>query len=282
MNNLTPHTHQTITIVTNTTKTYKGVMKRYAKTTLANDPILTRESIVLHLQTLREADYSPSTINYDLERLSAEYLSKSDGDYEQRKHDLKKIKQLFHTKNLAADYSIKSIELDEIQKLIDQTPERLSLIIELLSYTGLRISEALNLKHTDKDAISSNRDHIYFEVIGKGRKKRSTFISMELYARIVSCFNGKTYLFETIQGKPYRSTYITREISRLSGKIIGKNIHSHTLRHSWFTHEIRNGVPIDAVSRGGGHYSPAFTLSKYSHNQYTPELSKIKFKGKTT
>jgi integrase len=63
-------------------------------------------------------------------------------------------------------------------------------------------------------------------------------------------------------------------------KPIGKNIHAHTFRHSFITLSIKNGVPIDAISRAVGHSSVSFTLSKYSHNTYTPEMVRLQFRGK--
>lgn len=261
---------------TNTLKAYYGVLKRYSKT--VNDPILTRESIILHLQKLKEAGYSPKTINYDFERLATEYLSKSTDDHNTRKHDLKKIKQLYYTKNLDSDYTTKAINEHEIKLLIDNCNPKLSIIIELLATTGLRISEALNLKYSDIDELNTTEEHIYFNIIGKGRKYRAIFIEVNLLNSIKEIFQSSTYLFITQSGKPFRSNYISREISRVSANIIGRNIHPHTLRHSFITISIANGIPLDALSKWSGHYSPAFTLSKYSHNKITPNMNILSFR----
>ncbi|MCB1177629.1 MAG: tyrosine-type recombinase/integrase [Leptospiraceae bacterium] len=262
----------------NTFLTYNGVIKRFWKITRSEK--ITRESIVNHLEGLKRNDYKPSVINYDFDRLSSEYLKQSQGDKEQRVKDLKKIKNRYYTKNLNSDYSEKSIPENEIQVLIVKLPKRLSLIIETLANTGLRISELISIKKSNKDKLKSDLYVTYFDIIGKGNKQRKIFIENELLERIEKVFSGKTYLFETKEGKNYNRTYVTRKLSELSGKILNKNISSHTLRHSFVTNEIKNGTPIDAVSRQAGHSSIAFTLSKYSHNKFNPEMKKTKFKGK--
>ncbi len=265
-------------IRSNTYLAYIGTLKRYSAT--VNDPELSKESIVLHLQLLRKAGYKSSVINFDFERLSAEYLSRAKDDLAERKKELKKIKNVFYTKNLNSNYSVKSIDEDDIQKLIDNCPLRLSLIIEALVTTGLRISELLSIRVSDEEKLLSNEQVTYFSIIGKGNKYRKVFILNEILDRIKNTYRGKTYLFESLLKNKMNSNYVTREINKHSGKHIGKNIHAHTLRHSFITISIKNGVPIDAISRAVGHSSVSFTLSKYSHNVYTPEMAKILFKGK--
>ncbi len=184
------------------------------------------------------------------------------------------------TKTRTGYYSVKSIDENEIQKLIDNCPLRLSLIIEALVTTGLRISELLSIRVTDEEKLMRDKQVSYFSVIGKGNKYRKVFILNEILDRIKNTYRGKTYLFESILKNKMNPNYVTREINKHSGRLIGKNIHAHTLRHSFITLSIKNGVPIDAVSRAVGHASVSFTLSKYSHNVYTPEMAKILFKGK--
>jgi integrase len=181
-----------------------------------------------------------------------------------------------------SDYHAQGLNVEEeIQKLILELPKRLSLIIETLANTGLRVSELIGIKKANINKIKSDLYNTYFDIIGKGNKHRSIFIENELLARIQTEFNGKEYLFETTQGKQFNRTYITRKLNEHSGKIINKNIHSHTLRHSFVTNEIKNGSPIDAISRQVGHSNVSFTLSKYSHNAFTAEMKKTKFKGKS-
>jgi len=272
------HSDKNNKIKTNTYLAYIGTLKRYSAT--VNDPELTKESIVLHLQLLKKAGYKPSVINFDFERLSAEYLSRAKDDLAERKKELKKIKNVFYTKNLNSDYSVKSIDEEDIQKLIDHCPVRLSIIIETLVTTGLRISELLSIRMGDEEKLMSDADVTFFSIVGKGNKYRRVFILNEILERIKSVFKGKNFLFESMYQNKMNPNYITREINKHSGKLIGKNIHAHTLRHSFITLSIKNGVPIDAISRAVGHASVSFTLSKYSHNVYTPEMAKILFKGK--
>ena len=270
----------------NTFLTYEGTVKRFSRI-VGSEPI-SRETIVNHLEGLKrfkfpsgEIGYKPSVINFDFERLSGEYLkAENEIPFEIKKKEMKKVKNRYYTKNLNEDYSGKAITEEEIQTLITELPKRLSIIIETLANTGLRVSELIGIEKSNIDKIKSDLYVTYFTIIGKGNKQRSIFIENELLKRIENEFKGNHFLFETIEGKPFNRTYITRKLNEHSGKLIGKNIHSHTLRHSFITNEIKNGSPIDAISRQAGHSNVSFTLSKYSHNTFNPEMKKTRFRGK--
>lgn len=273
---------------TNTSETYRGIVKRYLISNKEEGPgSLTRQSICDHLNRLKaektgsgQRKYSDSTIELDCKYLLCEYVkqSSSEAERKERIEEAKKIKKTFVPKVIAANCRNKAIKKDDIQKLIENLPDRLSLIVETLAETGMRISELINLKYEDKDPEMSNIFDTYFWIIGKGNKKRPVFISNELLQRIQSTFQNSIYLFTTDKEKPYHRSTITRDLNKLSEKIIGKKIHAHTFRHSFITNEIDSGQPIDAVSKFVGHFSAGFTLDRYSHNTITK--LKTKYKGK--
>ena len=82
---------------------------------------------------------------------------------------------------------------------------------------------------------------------------------------IRSTFHGETYLFQTQGGKPYRTTYVSYEITKAGRRILGRKISAHSMRHSFATLTIRDGASIKAVSKYLGHSSTAITMDMYVH-----------------
>ncbi len=138
-----------------------------------------------------------------------------------------------------------------------------------LSATGLRVSELIGIKlsHCKFD----NRT-VYIEIIGKGSKQRRIFITRELYDKIVTLFNSKTYLFETFYHKQFSRHYIWRELRKTGRKVLGKSISPHTLRHSFCTNMLLlKNKSLKAVSNYVGHSSTAITADMYIHDQLKVE-----------
>jgi integrase/recombinase XerD len=102
-------------------------------------------------------------------------------------------------------------------------------------------------------------------VIGKGNKERKVDIEKTLFDEIRATFPGKTWLFQTRSGKPYRTNYVSYEIIKAGRRILGRRISAHSMRHSFATLTIREGASIKAVSEYLGHSSTAITMDMYVH-----------------
>lgn len=156
-------------------------------------------------------------------------------------------------------------------------------IIETLYACGLRVSELINLKQRD---IVSEAEII--RVFGKGSKERLVPIGqsalewIERYkkeARIHFVKTVKTgdILFLNQRGNALTRAYIwkmLKEYASIAG--ISKNIHPHTLRHSFATHLIEGGADLRAVQEMLGH-SDISTTQIYTHidNTYIKEVHKM-------
>lgn len=131
------------------------------------------------------------------------------------------------------------------------------IIIKLLLYTGIRVSELIRLKKPDIDT-SSCQIRI---IAGKGGKDRivpfpkSFRETLTLY--IASTRENKTsYLFESSWKKPYSDRGIRRileKYSRMSG--MERNISPHQLRHFLFTWMKKKGVDDALIQPYSGHES---------------------------
>jgi site-specific recombinase XerD len=137
-------------------------------------------------------------------------------------------------------------------------------IIALLYSCGLRIEELLNMK---VDAIDLNRRQVLVKN-GKGRKDRYVSIATSidpLFINYMQTYGPKNYLIESMQATTYSSSSV-RAFLKTSCKNAGilKNVTPHTLRHSYATHMLENGVGLRHIQELLGHSKPETTML-YTH-----------------
>lgn len=148
----------------------------------------------------------------------------------------------------------------EIITMIDNTSNlKHKCIISLLYSAGLRKSELLNLKISD---IDSKRMVIIVKQ-SKGNTDRLTLLSNTILNNLrkyYKIFNPKTYLFENPNGSQYSRTSIDKIVKKAAHKSnILKNVTPQTLRHSFATHLLENGVNLRYIQNILGHKSSKTT-----------------------
>jgi len=157
----------------------------------------------------------------------------------------------------------KFLERSQVKKLIEDVPEnsfsqhRDKLVIKLMVYTGLRVSEALSLKYSD--VIMDRR---VIRVIGKGNKEREIPVSTECMKVIeelkrISWGANDGCLVVNKSGRKLSSRYLQMIIKKCSERIFGKAraITPHVLRHTFASTLRQNGAPIEMIQRLLGHRS---------------------------
>lgn len=164
------------------------------------------------------------------------------------------------------------IEIEEILESIrEDSPEKIrdKCIFELLYSTGIRVSEAVNIKLNDID-MSSNS----IRIIGKGNKERIVYfgsLAKDLlfkYLKIRKNFKNdkKTdYLFLNNAGNQLARESISKIINNIiynSG--IKHKISPHVLRHTFATHLLDNGADLRSVQELLGHENLR-TTEIYTH-----------------
>lgn len=161
---------------------------------------------------------------------------------------------------------------EEVKALIQAASTFKSrLIIKTLYSSGLRLSECLNLKVEDLELEGK----IGWVRKGKGSKDRLFILSDNLikeFKRYLKDYQGR-YLFSG--SRPLSSRNVQKIIKRAAEKAgIKKNIHPHTLRHSFATHLLDAGIDIRKIQELLGHADLSTTqiYTKVSHE----ELKKIK------
>lgn len=171
---------------------------------------------------------------------------------------------------------------DQLSLLKKCTNRRDRLLILLLQETGMRIGQALQLKHEDIESWNSQLKVVYRlnnpnEVYAKSRTEYYIDLSADwirLYTDyIVEDCEGIDSEFVFIGlysnnpehiGRPLTYSTVKDLFKRLS-KAIGVEVTPHMLRHSHATALLRSGVPIELVSKRLGHHSVDTTKSIYEH-----------------
>jgi site-specific recombinase XerD len=185
------------------------------------------------------------------------------------------------------DREVQFLEADELARLLEAplhdadgkktaTPSVMQLrdkaLLELLFSTGLRVSEATNLK---RDQVNLKRDE--FTVRGKGSKLRVVFLTDIAKECLKTYLNhrGDTsmYLFvghdRAQKGRESVTPFTPRSAERMIQRYakaagIVKKVTPHTMRHSYATDLLQNGADIRSVQALLGH-SSITTTQIYTH-----------------
>ncbi len=175
--------------------------------------------------------------------------------YENTKFKIPKRK---HTRQLPTIFS-----RSELLKLFDATNNLRDRMMLTTAYSaGLRVSELVSLK---PDHIETERHLIRVEQ-GKGNKDRYTLLSEKLIKDLriyLKRYHPKEYLFYP-QGNPHkplcknRAWKIFNAAKKKAGLKRGHGIHS--LRHSFATHLLEDGVDLYSIKTFLGHSSISTTM----------------------
>jgi len=137
-------------------------------------------------------------------------------------------------------------------------------VLALLYSAGLRIGEVLSLRLGEIDV---DRRQVLIKN-GKGRKDRVVILAesfIPLYENYYMTYQPKYFFIENPNGGVYSAGSIRKflKVSARAAKI-RKRVTPHTLRHSYATHLIENGVGLRHVQDLLGHSKPETTMI-YTH-----------------
>jgi len=162
----------------------------------------------------------------------------------------------------------------EIEKIFDHTQNlKHKAILTTIYSAGLRRSELINLRPEDVDP-----ERMLIKICGaKGKKDRYTLLSrklLELLRYYYRKYKPGEWLFEGQTGGKYSAESIAKILHRAVNKSgIKKYVTPHTLRHSFATHLLEQGVDLRYIQELLGHESSK-TTEIYTHVS-TKELGRI-------
>lgn len=167
---------------------------------------------------------------------------------------------------------LSKLELENLFENIINNKHKL--LIKLYYSSGLRLSEAIILRKRDFDFL----ENVLWVRDGKGGKDRMTILSKSLSLEIknfAKYLNDDDFLFTNKKKLPIsqRQVQYILEKAKLKAKI-SKPIHVHSLRHSFATHLLEDGVDIRKIQELLGHSDLSTTqiYTKVANEQ----LKKIK------
>ena len=172
------------------------------------------------------------------------------------------------------------LEAEEVVRLLGACGHvRDRFLVALLSETGMRIGQALGLRHADfvtreRTLRIVPRTDNANGARAKTRVEHDLPISVPL-ARLYSEYMHTEYgpvdsdyvfvnLFSAPVGRPLRYQAVAGLVRRLRART-GIEFNLHMLRHGRATHWLRHGVPIEVVSKLLTHVSVTTTSSTYAH-----------------
>lgn len=154
---------------------------------------------------------------------------------------------------------------DEVKRLLAVTANlKHRAILTTIYASGLRMSEVINLEIKD---IDSDNRRIWIKN-AKGAKDRLTLLSdahLQLLRSYYRACKPKRWLFEGPNHTQYSPSSVRNVFHRARKKAgILKSATVHTLRHSFATHLLENGVNLRHIQELLGHSTPK-TTEIYTH-----------------
>lgn len=241
------------------------IFKEYLSSLKINYLKVDKDIIREYLKVLGNSNYKSSSINRILSSLKNYY------EYLEYKHlieynplkDLNRPKKEKRLPNFINNNDYEEI----IKKSLERTDfigRRNTLLLELLYSSGIRISEALNIKIKDINIGDKS-----IRILGKGSKMRIVYFGeyakeyLEEYLKVRNSsleylFLNKNNTLLTRRG----AEYIISNLVKTS--LLKKKVTPHTFRHSYATEMLNNGADIRSVQELLGHSSLS-TTGIYTH-----------------
>jgi len=239
-----------------TIATYQYHVRRFLESTDKTLDIISKKDVREYLEHLSERKLSGSTLNVNLQVLKFFFGS-----------CLGKRMNIYLKYSRIPNKLPVVLSKEEVKKLISAIKnEKHKFIISFMYSAGLRVSELVNLKVKD---LELDRNFGWVRA-GKGNKDRMFIISGKLKGNLLKISRSKNpeeFLFVTNKKQKYNANtiyMIIKNASKISGISKYKNVHPHSLRHSFATHLLENGYSIQDIQLMLGHQSPE-TTQVYLH-----------------
>lgn len=170
-------------------------------------------------------------------------------------------REYFHISRPRKESSLPTIlTLEEVDRIIKLTKNQKHKCIIMTIYSGgLRRSELINLKVVDIDS-----QRMLIKVCrAKGKKDRLTLLSEKLIIELREYYKEyqpKIWLFEGQDGGQYSATSIEKIFREAINRAhIRKHVTPHSLRHSFATHLLEQGINLRYIQVLLGHSSTKTT-----------------------
>lgn len=197
------------------------------------------------------------------------FLAHLGGDGDKRRRTIKLKTQRRLPRTLGSE-DVAAI-LDACERLRDR------FLIALLAGTGMRIGEALGLRHEDVDAAGTLvrirlRDNANGARAKGGQREIPVSSALiRLYTDYLVAEYGDLdcdYIFVNLWGEPVGAPWRYWNVTELVGRLRERSAVAftvHMFRHTYATDLLRKGVPAEVVQKLLGHASITTTTTTYAH-----------------
>ncbi len=223
-----------------TVKTYKFYNKKFLEFIDKNPEDIEEDDIKNYLSHLISKELSNSSISLIKSALVFLYSEILNKDINIKTPKISKKSPVVLSKN-------------EMRKMLSSVNNKKhKLIISLLYSTGMRLSECINLKVENLEL----NENIAWVRKGKGAKDRMVTLSEKLSEKLKEYVENKNQDDYVFSGRNKRMS--KRNVQKLVSKIakksgVTKKVSPHTLRHSFATHLLEDGVDIRKIQVLLGH-----------------------------
>ncbi len=237
-----------------TIRIYLNCLRDYFDYKKTEIKILDQDNLRQYLLKKKNDKLSPSTLNLCLNAIKFFYreIIKSNENFN--------IK--FAKRKKSLPIVLNRLEVKEILSSIKNSKH--NLMLSLAYGAGLRVSEVISLKVKDLDL-----DELLIHIKeAKGKKDRLTLIPEKMVPQLKNLMAGKDkndFLFESERGGKLTERTAQAIFERaLKNTKIKKDATFHSLRHSFATHLLEDGIDIRYVQELLGH-SNIKTTQIYTH-----------------
>ena len=257
---------------------------RYYRSTIANvlsaisHPVcdITTDDLRTYLSDYQQNNKVSKTTIDNVRRILSTFFSWLEDEDHILKSPVRRIKKVRVSKLVKEVYSDEDLEImrDNCDTLRDLA------IVDLLSSTGMRVGELVNLNRDDVDFV--NRECV---VLGKGDKERPVYFDartkVHLQAYLDERGDSNPALFVTLNN-PFERLQISGveiRLRELGEKLNIHKVHPHKFRRTLATRAIDKGMPIEQVQQLLGHQKIDTTLEYAMVNQNNVKASHRKYIG---
>ena len=211
--------------------------------------------IKTYIDRLRKRNLKTSSVNRKISTLK-NYLKFLHTEKIIDQIDFQEFESLSSVKKIPKAISKSQMEqiFEDLKKSKQTNAGLYILILKLIYLSGLRISEALNLKWSD---INHQDNSLY--VYGKGSKERKVFIINDYLVQLKNLEKNNQYVF-TINKQKISTRSVNKFLQNCYNNSLIKNkLSSHIFRHSFATTMLENNADIRHIQKLLGHSSISTT-----------------------
>jgi integrase len=160
---------------------------------------------------------------------------------------------------------VRYLSIDEATRLINSSGPDFRLVVEGALQTGARYGELTRLRVSDFNSDVGTLT-IQQSKSGKARHVVLTDEGEQLFSKLCAGRQGDEIILKKTNGESWKDSHQGRPMAEACRRAhILPLVGIHTLRHTWASHAVMNGVPLLVVAKNLGHADTRMVEKHYGH-----------------